>query len=85
MDLNCIAIKGTLDDHKVMWSYLQDVVRSEFLNTKNIDKGKNQYSRGMVWSQDTKDFFATVKLTSGKRMIHNQRQNVGGPSLATVC
>lgn len=79
MELNYIATKGTLDDRKVMWSYLQDVVRSEFLKTR-----KSKGSRGMRWSQDSKDFLALQKLTSGKGVCRQQRQNIGGPSLSTV-
>ena len=39
MELNYLAVKGTLEDRKVMWSYLQDVVRAEFLKAR-LDKDK---------------------------------------------
>ena len=82
MELNYISAKGTLEDRKVMWSHLQDVVRSEFLKTR-LDNDK--HSRGIRWSQDSKDLFATQKLMSGKAQNRSQRENVGGPSLPTVC
>ena len=82
MEINYIARKGSLEKRKVMWSYIQDVIRSEYLRTKT---GSEKYSKGMRWSQDTKDLFASQKLMGGKRMNRSQRQNVGGPSQKTVC
>ena len=81
MELNYISSKGTLEDRKVMWSYLQDVVKSEYLKARSEN---GEYSRGMRWSKDSKDLFATQKLMSGKAQNRSQRQNVGGPSLPTV-
>ena len=81
MELNYISLKGTLDNRKVMWSYLQDVVRAEFLKAR---RGGNAYSRAMKWSQDTKDLFVVQKTMYGKGICHSQRNNVGGPSLSTV-
>ena len=79
MELNYIAGKGTLDDKKVMWSYVQDVVRNEFLKVS-----KNKGSHGMRWSQDSKDFLAVQKLTGGKGICLQQVKNIGGPSLSTT-
>ena len=76
MELNYIASKGTLEDRKVMWSYLQDVIRSEYLKVRS---GEGKHSRGMRWSKDTKDLFATHKLMSGQVQNCSQRVNVGGP------
>lgn len=59
MELNYISTKGTLEDRKVMWSYLQDVVRSEFLKA-------NCKSKLMRWSKDTRDLFSVQKLMNGK-------------------
>ena len=81
MELNYIAQKGTLETRKVMWAYVQDVVRSEYLKAR-LDTGK--YSRGMRWSADTKHLFASQKLMGGKRLNRSQRMNVGGPSYRTV-
>ena len=81
MEVNYIAKKGCLEERKVMWSYIKDVVRAEYLRVKN---GNGQYSKGMRWSQDSKDLFTSQKIMGGKRMNKSQRENVGGPSLKTV-
>ena len=41
-ELQFIAQRGTLEDKRVMWSYLKDVVHNEYLTEKN-DKGKGAY------------------------------------------
>ena len=79
-ELQYIAQRGTLEDKKVMWSYLQDVVRCEYLKTKSGPKG----AHGMRWSDDTKDFAASQKLMAGKRLPNHLRENIGGPSRDTI-
>ena len=81
MELNFIAKKGSLETRKVMWSYLQDVIKAEYLKVRS---DKNKYSKGMRWSQDTKDLFSSQKIMGGKQINRSQRENVGGPSLKTV-
>ena len=44
-ELQFIAQRGTLEDKKVMWDYLQDVVRCEYLKAKRGPKG----AQGMRW------------------------------------
>ena len=65
-ELQFIAQRGTLEEKKVMWSFLQDVVRNEFLIAKHGSKGKH----GMRWSGDTKDFASSQKLMAGKRLVN---------------
>lgn len=62
-ELQFIAQRGTLEDKKTMWSYIQDVVRNEFLVAKRGATGKH----GMRWSSDSKDFAASQKLMAGTR------------------
>ena len=58
---------------------VQDVIKSEYLRVKG-----NGYSKGMRWSQDTKDLFVSQKIVGGSRQHRTLRQNVGGPSITTV-
>lgn len=80
-ELSYIAGKGTLEEKKMMWEYLKDVVHSEFLKAK---LGKDQYSRGMRWSAETKDFLLSQKLMGGKRVANGSRFNIGGPHIDTI-
>ena len=79
-ELQFVAQRGTLEDKRVMWSYLQDVIRCEYLKAKTGPKG----ARGMRWSEDTKDFAASQKLMAGKRLPEHLRENIGGPSKTTI-
>ena len=79
-ELQFIAQRGTLEDKKVMWSYLQDVVRNEYLLARKGPTG----ARGMRWSQETKDFATSQKLMAGKRLPQHLRENIGGPSRMTI-
>ena len=79
-ELQFVAQRGTLEDKRVMWSYLQDVVRCEYLQAKTGPKG----ARGMRWSDDTKDFVASQKLMAGKRLPQHLRENIGGPARQTI-
>ena len=69
-----------MDDKKITWSYLQDVVRCEYLKKKSGPNG----ALGIRWSQDTKDVAASQKLMAGKRLPQHLRDNIGGPSLSTI-
>ena len=66
-ELQFIAQRGTLEDKRIMWSYLKDVVHNEFLISKSISE---KASHGMRWSSDTKDFASSQKLMAGKRYVH---------------
>ena len=79
-ELQFIAQRDTLEDKKIMWSYLQDVVRCEYLKQKSGPKG----ALGMRWSDDTKDFAASQKLMAGKRLPKHLCENIGGPSRDTI-
>lgn len=79
-ELQYIAQRGTLDDKKIMWSYLQDVVRCEYLKKKSGPNG----ALGMRWSADTKDLASSQKLMAGKRLPQHLRENIGGPSKRTI-
>ena len=79
-ELQYIAQRGTLEDKKMMWSYLQDVVRCEYLKKKSGPNG----ALGMRWSADTKDLASSQKLMAGKRLPQHLRENIGGPSKRTI-
>ena len=79
-ELQYIAQRGTLDDKKIMWAYIQDVVRCEYLKKKSGPNG----ARGMRWSADSKDFASSQKLMAGKRLPQHLRENIGGPSKRTI-
>ena len=66
-ELQFIAQRGTLEDKRIMWSYLQDVVHNEFLLSKS---SSDKASCGMRWSSDSKDFASSQKLMAGKRYVH---------------
>ena len=66
-ELQFIAQRGTLEDKRIMWSYLKDVVHNEFLISKS---NSVKSSRGMRWSQDSKDLASSQKLMAGKRYVH---------------
>ena len=79
-ELQYIAQRDTLDDKKIMWAYIQDVVRCEYLKKKSGPNG----ARGMRWSADSKDFASSQKLMAGKRLPQHLRENIGGPSKRTI-
>ena len=64
-ELQFIAQRGTLEDKKVMWAYLKDVVHNEYVVAKRGVKG----SCGMRWSSESKDFASSQKLMAGKRLV----------------
>lgn len=79
-ELQFIAQRGSLEDKRVMWSYLKDVVHAEFLTSKKGPTG----SRGMRWSKDVLDFTSSQKLMAGKRLPAHLKENIGGPSRMTI-